>query len=204
MSTTPEPLTEETLAYFEWRARHMPPGDTDKAILEASLAEVRRLRKCQQEDWCPGVPVACQKHVDQPTTLLHDAKNLLLERARQAEELFKAREEAIAQRDVEVTRARAAEDRLAEAAAIANELQLAAEEFYRCVLAENDRGIDAWSKRLREILDLKPREAVYLQRARRAVVEAAREWVERLGVVVTQDARLAASVDALKRLEART
>jgi ElaB/YqjD/DUF883 family membrane-anchored ribosome-binding protein len=118
----PEPMSEERLAEIEARAKapvtplRVGSFENYKELVEHAptdlqdlLAEVRRLRKCKQEDWCPGVPVACQKHIDQERQKLLDAhgviddlldtreelrtqldaaQDLLLERARQAEELL--------------------------------------------------------------------------------------------------------------------
>jgi len=69
-----EPISEEALVEIESVARRAQRTPTNGDGTFARIAvdnvprlveEIRRLRKCQQEDWCPGVPVACQKHVDQ-------------------------------------------------------------------------------------------------------------------------------------------
>jgi len=54
------PMTEAELENIEAYAKTFAAP-----YLKDVLAEVRRLRKCQIQDWCPGVPVSCQKHVDQ-------------------------------------------------------------------------------------------------------------------------------------------
>ena len=42
---------------------------------------------CKIESWCPGVPVACQKHVDQAAMQIQDLRDL-------AQRAFAARDEA--------------------------------------------------------------------------------------------------------------
>lgn len=75
MTAEHRPISEQALVEVETLANRIRSKEVepDAGVLslvicdniERLVAEIRQLRKCKQQDWCPGVPVACQKHVDQ-------------------------------------------------------------------------------------------------------------------------------------------
>lgn len=127
------------------------------------------------------------------------SSDLLLERARQAEELLKARDEALRVRDVAEAREMEYWVALASASAVIDKLR-------------SGQPVDgAWFLRLAEVekaLKAIPTHVLAVHKARLAVVEAAKEW-HAADRAEAQDATLEAlerienAVDDLKKLEAQ-
>lgn len=173
MSTTPEPMSEERLAQIE-------AAGVLNGYGHDLLAEVRRLRKCKQEDWCPGVPVACQKHVDQERQKLLDAHGVIDELLNTREELRTQAEELLAQ---------------------VKELRVMLGVFLSFPSIQELAGPKLTQDAARAYART-PAAALELQRARRAAVEAAKAFTDPTTDAWQTAPRLRAALDALEKLEA--
>lgn len=193
MSTTPEPMTEERLAEIEGRIGR----DRDREDVPTLLAEVRRLRAEEHPHGCVEAGEMLKARLDR-------ASDLLLERARQADQLIAQRDEALAQLAEYRTRIEH----------VRNNYQHSEDcPLHGYVEEEDDAGTqfpesdcDCSTGAVAGLLNLTPARALDLQRARRAVVEAARSWRDVSNAEDQGSAayHLADFVDALKKLEGPT